>query len=196
MPQIITAPVNVRPLLVLSRLIKEDLRNGDEAAEKASMPYYQAAGEKMLEAKGQITDGTFMDWCQRNFARGKSQCQLYMSLATRSIQNPARPPAESLREFQRARGWSRPTTELERGHVRDWTQPVDNIISKLDIDTLNIRRAEMKRAEEREAQRELALKLIDIGYKVLAKELHPDKGGSRDAMARLNQVRDRLKTHA
>jgi hypothetical protein len=26
--------------------------------------------------------------------------------------------------------------------------------------------------------------MIDIGYKILSKELHPDKGGSRDAMMR------------
>lgn len=50
--------------------------------------------------------------------------------------------------------------------------------------------------QEREAQRTLALRLIDIGYKVLAKELHPDAGGSKDAMARLHIVRDRLKSHA
>jgi len=195
MPQIITAPVNVRPLLVLSRLIKEDLRNGDEAAEKASMPYYQAAGEKMLEAKGQINDGTFTEWLKRNFDIGVHQCRKYMSYArtTLSIENESTPSVTSLREFERSQGSTRPTS----GYVhRDWTAPVDNIISKIDIDTLNIRRAEMKRAEEREAQRELALRLIDIGFKVLAKELHPDKGGSRDAMARLNQVRDRLKAHA
>jgi hypothetical protein len=31
----------------------------------------------------------------------------------------------------------------------------------------------------------LGLRLIDIGWKVLARELHPDKGGSREAMTRL-----------
>jgi hypothetical protein len=46
---------------------------------------------------------------------------------------------------------------------------------------------------EREAQRKCAHKLIDIGYKVLAKELHPDKGGSPAVMARLNLLRDKLK---
>jgi hypothetical protein len=43
-------------------------------------------------------------------------------------------------------------------------------------------------------QSELALRLIDIGYKALAMKLHPDKGGSQDAMARLNLVRNRLRT--
>ena len=58
-----------------------------------------------------------------------------------------------------------------------------------------LREENLTRQEEREADRQLALRLIDIGYKVLAKELHPDKGGSRDAMQRLGRVRDRLKQH-
>ena len=52
---------------------------------------------------------------------------------------------------------------------------------------------DLTRKQERDAEQKLALRLIDIGYKVLAQTLHPDKGGSRDAMARLNRVRDRLK---
>jgi hypothetical protein len=48
--------------------------------------------------------------------------------------------------------------------------------------------------QEHEAQRNVARRLIDIGYKELAPQLHPDKaGGSHDAMARLNRVRDKLK---
>jgi hypothetical protein len=43
-------------------------------------------------------------------------------------------------------------------------------------------------------QHDLALKLIDIGYKALARELHPDHaGGSDDMMKHLHHVRDRLK---
>jgi hypothetical protein len=49
------------------------------------------------------------------------------------------------------------------------------------------------RAQEHALQRELAIKLIDIGYKVLSTKLHPDKGGSAEAMSRLNAVRKLLK---
>ena len=38
--------------------------------------------------------------------------------------------------------------------------------------------------------------LIDAGYKALAKEAHPDKGGTAEQMERLNSVRDRLRTAA
>ena len=49
---------------------------------------------------------------------------------------------------------------------------------------------------EREAQRQLGRQLVDIGYKALAKELHPDTGGSQEAMARLNRARDHIKRFA
>ena len=62
-------------------------------------------------------------------------------------------------------------------------------MGRVDTATLNLKRSELKREEERAAQWKLALQVIDIGYKVLGRTLHPDKGGSREAMARLNAVR-------
>jgi hypothetical protein len=47
---------------------------------------------------------------------------------------------------------------------------------------------------ERVEMRKLVLQAFDIGYKALARKLHPDNGGSNEAMARLNYARDRLKT--
>jgi hypothetical protein len=49
------------------------------------------------------------------------------------------------------------------------------------------------RAQEREVERQLALRVIDVGFKVLAREIHPDAGGSHDAMARLNRVRHAMR---
>ena len=40
---------------------------------------------------------------------------------------------------------------------------------------------------------ELSCRLVDIGYKALAKELHPDAGGTDEEFARLARVRERLK---
>jgi hypothetical protein len=51
----------------------------------------------------------------------------------------------------------------------------------------------MKRAEEGNAQRKLTRQLIDAGYKTLATKLHPDAGGSHEAMTRLNQLRNQMK---
>jgi hypothetical protein len=50
-----------------------------------------------------------------------------------------------------------------------------------------------ERAAKRMAQRDAMLEVIDSGYRTLAKELHPDVGGSHDDMARINEARDKLR---
>jgi hypothetical protein len=160
------------------------------------MPHYRAAGEKMTEAKQNFVGRheEFKEWIERSFGRSYTTARRYMSYAE-SVANETNRRARhtSLSEFVRESGGS--PRGAERGGVA-WQEPDKQIMNKVDVDTLNLRQAEMKRADERDAQRQLALQLIDIGYKALATKLHPDKGGSRDAMSRLNQVRDRLKQHA
>jgi hypothetical protein len=60
-----------------------------------------------------------------------------------------------------------------------------------------IRESMRREAEERRlAEKEnttLESKIVSAGYKALAAKLHPDVGGSDDAMQRLNQARDKLK---
>lgn len=182
-----------RPLNVLVPLIKKDLEVGDEAAKQAALPYYQSAGEKMLEAKDQFgSRAEFNAWIERNFKVSRSQADNYMKFANR-IKDINFTPASfsSLDDFRRRElGQTRvPGSQREKA----WQDPVKQIINRVDVETLNLRQEELKRADERGAQRALALQLIDIGYKALASKLHPDKGGSREAMSRLNQVRERLK---
>lgn len=180
-----------RPLSVLVPLIKQDLRNGDEAAELAGLPYYLAAGVKLLEAKSQLARGEWQPWLRRNFDKSQDQANRYMALATSNIQNPRARDFPSLRAFERHTGRdARPTGGAVR---RDWQQPVDDIADRARVEMERIREQELTRVQERAADQKLALRLIEIGFKVLAKELHPDKGGSRDAMGRLNRVRNRLK---
>ena len=179
-----------RPLKVLVPLIKDDLAHGRDAAERAGLPYYRAAGEKMIEAKEQLKHGEFTDWVKRNFNISERTARDYMSLA-RAMQN----------QNGRALPFSNITTFVEpeprsRITAPSWHEPVKDVISNLDTETLNLKREDLKRQEARDIQRTLGLQLIDIGYKVLARELHPDKGGSRDAMAHLNIERDRLKQNA
>jgi hypothetical protein len=52
------------------------------------------------------------------------------------------------------------------------------------------------RDDEIKLHRELAEELVDIGYRALATRLHPDRGGSKDAMTRLNRVREELTNFA
>lgn len=182
-----------RPLKVLVPLIKHDLTQAREAVEKAGLPYYRAAGEKLLEAKGQMDHGEFRGWVERNFTVKLRQAQLYMSfvVATRGGDKRTQGRFSSLQEFRREHHGYKQTV-----HPQPWHQPVKDVVDEAKRQAERLRDEELTRQQERKAERQLALQLIDIGFKALASKLHPDKGGSRDAMSRLNRVRDRLKQHA
>ena len=102
------AGVVVRPLNILIPLIKEDFKAADEAAKEAAIPYHEAAGHKLNEAKAQIEHGKWGEWLDENFHMSERHARYCMSLATARIQNgtpsrtayehaksqePARPPA-------------------------------------------------------------------------------------------------------
>jgi hypothetical protein len=181
----------VRPLHVLVPLIKQDLQNAKEAADEAALPYWQAAGDKMLEAKehykGRINE--FEAWLKRNFDIGLTQARRYMKVAGETInRGRGRGNSETLSGAIRASGGS------PRGSPRGggaWHEPIKEVIGRVNVEAL--KQDALAKQEERALQRKLALNLIDIGYKALASKLHPDKGGSREAMARLNRVRDILR---
>lgn len=183
-----------RPLKVLITLIREDLTKAKEASRLACMPFYCAIGEKLLEAKLQLGH-EFLPWADRHFSIGKRQATEYINLAIKNrgltAENTAIPI--SLRQAIRE---ARPDNP-NYGKSFSWKEDVNYNIHKARADALSlIRQENLSRQQEREAERKMALRLIDIGFKVLAKELHPDKGGTRDAMSRLSRVRDRLKQHA
>ena len=185
-----------RPLHILVPLIKKDLEQANEAAQRAGLPYYRAAGEKMLEAKVQLKHGEFMPWLKRNFSISHDQAKRYMEFAEVTAgQNPLASGFSSLSDFVRRTSnpnYNKPHTVRPQA----WHEPVKETIERARRDAERIREEQLNRAQERDEERKLALRLIDIGFKILSKELHPDKGGSRDAMARLNRVRDRLKASA
>jgi Protein of unknown function (DUF3102) len=172
----------VRPLRMLVPLIKEDIR----AAEAAGKPYRATAGAKLIEAKPQMAHGKWGSWLRQNFQLSERQAREWMSFAraTLNIENGAQAP-RSLHEHRMNRG------ERQTVYPQSWHTPIKEAIGKVNIDAL--KQDALAKQEERALQRKLALSLIDIGYKALASKLHPDKGGSREAMTRLNRVRDILR---
>jgi len=181
----------VRPLSVLVPLIKTDLSHGREAAEKAGLPYYRAAGEKMIEAKAQLQHGEFISWVERNFSIGRRHANQYMALAraTAGLEMGVRTPGlDTLRDMVREH-----TSNKNYGKPASWQTDIRDNVARARQEAARLQEESLSRAQEREAEKRLALRLIDIGYKVLAKELHPDRGGTKDAMVRLGKVRTRLK---
>ena len=177
-----------RPLRVLEKLIHEDI----EAGEKAGMDYFLSAGVKLNEARDghyEKDAAGFWEWAER-FKRGKRQLQVWMALG--SHKTPKR--FKSLEEVEekvlgyQSRGFTRPR--------REYVAVIDEIAERARAEQRRLyEQEELTRKQEREAEEKLGLRLIDIGYRVLAKELHPDKGGSNEAMARLRRVRDRLRSN-
>ena len=166
-----------RPLKVLVPLIKEELDAGDTAG----IEHYRKAGEMLLEAKEQVAHGEWKGWVQRNFDRRLTTVRYYMRLAEEVKKTPRR-------VFTSVRQAVRPD---EPSHGPSWQQPVREIASRVNVDALAKERQD--REKEQRLLQTLSHQLIGIGYKVLASKLHPDKGGSAEAMARLNKVRDILK---
>ena len=80
----------VRPLSKLAFLIQADLVQGRGAAERAAMPYYLAAGEKLIEAKSQLDHGEFKPWVQRHFGISHKQATIYMRLAADTAERSAK----------------------------------------------------------------------------------------------------------
>jgi hypothetical protein len=167
-----------RPLKVLVPLINDELEAGDSAG----IEHYRRAGEMLLEAKDQVGHGEWGGWVKRNFPhRSRVTVNDYMKLV--NIPQKKGMPFISIRQ---ALGRSRPGAG-----AATWSRPVQQITSRVNMEAL----AKEQQNREREAAllHKLGHQLIDIGYKVLSSKLHPDKGGSSEAMARLNKVRSILR---
>ena len=183
-----------RPLAVLAPLIKHDIAEGIAAGSI----HYRAAGEKLLEAKEQLgSTPAYWDWVERSF-KDSNDKPLSRATARKWMEFAAGPtskdgkPFKSLDDFRRRHLGETVLTGSKRN--RTLFGPAKKILREVDVEAL--RQAAQSQAKEREMEHTLALQMIDIGYKILAIKLHPDKvGGSQEAMARLNRVRTHVKSH-
>lgn len=177
-----------RPLKVLVPLIQQDIAAAKQAAEEASTEHFCNAGDKMIEAKLQMSQKEFGPWVKLHFNRSLRQAYEWINLAEERKQG--RTYATVRESVQKTR------KNPNYGKGASYHKPVREELRDVDVRTLNLRKAALEREKEREAERKLAIQLINIGYKVLATKLHPDRGGSEVAMTRLNHVRDKLRKHA
>lgn len=166
-----------RPLRVLVPLIKEELEAGDNAG----IAHYRRAGEMLIEAKEQVEHGEWSGWVDRNFHLSDTTARRYIRLVE-ATKTGARARFQSIRQ----------ATGQSGGGKISWQQPVQQIAARVNVDALA--KEQQNREREQKMLRTLSHQLIDIGYKVLASKLHPDRpDGSSEAMARLNKVRNLLK---
>jgi hypothetical protein len=167
-----------RPLRVLIPLIKDELAEG----QAAGLAHYRRAGEMLIEAKSQVSHGEWMQWLEDNFHLSWSTAKVYMRLA-RHDENGSAAGFSTLSDVGAPR--------RDRGHRAQWQKSVHEAAQRVDVDRLMEERK--SRQHEERLIRQLGLQLIDIGFRVLSTRLHPDKGGSAEAMRRLYHVRKLLK---
>jgi hypothetical protein len=172
-----------RPLKVLIPVIARELALGDAAG----IEHYCNAGDALLEARDQVAQFKWSAWLSKNFALSKKTAWRYMRAAEKRASGSRVGTDTTLEGLigEKPSDWSK-----RRGvHV-----PVSEFTAHVDTEHLSQNRTIYQ--DEIELHREMALELIDIGYKAMATRLHPDRGGSKDAMRRLNRVRDELKSVA
>src|SRR4030095_4824509 len=175
-----------RPLKVLVPIIKQDLIDMKVAAEEASVPYQIKIGGELIEAK---TDSklavkqVFDDWVWKT-------CGIKPSTASIWI-NKAGKYGKGELEFEEGQTASKTVYGDHRIHHQPkWQPDVSDLVDRARRQAKVFAEHQATEKQERDAEHKLALRLIDIGYKVLAVELHPDKrGGSKEALARLNASR-------
>jgi hypothetical protein len=174
-----------RPLNVLVPLIKEHLAERKRLRDDSSLWIEIKIGNELLESKSQLKHGYWSSWLEKNFHLSQSTAQAWMKAARKNSAGAV------FRTISEASGDRRPHHEAPWStYVKETARETREQMRQFELD-------EHHREKEREAEHTLANRLIDIGYKVLSKELHPDKlGGSNEAMTRLNVVRDRLRRAA
>jgi len=180
-----------RPLKVLVPLIQEALIDGNQAG----MEYYIKAGTMLNEAKdsGQVPYGSWGRWLKANFHLSQVTAIDYMRIARRAEEEGSS-FKDNFKTINEALG-----REPQERTIKSITKK-NKLKSLFDgVDRVNVTRLadeRQSRDDEIKLHRDIALQIIDLGYRAMATRLHPDAGGSRDAMSRLNTVRHELKEFA
>ena len=174
-----------RPLKVLVPLIKDDLKDRKTLRDGASFELETKIGEELIEAKSQLTATQWGNWLRKNFQLSQETARTWMRAADKFH------AGVEFATLSHAKG------DMRKGHEAPWSTPVKERAEQARRQMEIFAKQERGRAEERNAERRLGLQIIDIGFKVLATKLHPDKmNGSHEAMRRLNAERARLKQAA
>jgi Protein of unknown function (DUF3102) len=176
-----------RPLKVLVPLIQGELQLGHEAG----YDHYVKAGEMLIEARGQVAKGRWTRWLTENFELSSRTAGAYIGWAEHHDEVARGASGTKFQSMREMRG----DTERQREQRQSKQQRAFRKAMH-DVARDDFVQARQTRDEEAKLLRELAVELIDIGFRALATRLHPDRGGSQTAMARLNRVRDELKTFA
>jgi hypothetical protein len=178
-PAVISERTIARPLKTLIPMIQSELQQGNSAGHE----HYCRAGEMLKEAQDQVGYGGWVKWLSKNFDLSRQTAALYMRWAREAkLSGGARQvPYRSMRDMTGH-------TEREREDRQSTQHQAFKRVLR-DVARDDFVQERLARDAEIKLHRDLCEELVDIGFKGLATKLHPDRGGSKDAMARLNRVR-------
>jgi len=174
-----------RPLKVLIPMIQSELQQGNAAGQE----HYRIAGQMLIEAKGQVGYGGWGRWLMKNFDLTHRTANQYMRMARNERDFGSGDSKVAYTSIREMTGQSAREREDRQSKQQ---QQFRRVLRDVARDDFVIER--QARDDEVKLHRDLAEELVDIGYRALATRLHPDRGGSKDAMMRLNRVRDELKS--
>jgi hypothetical protein len=179
-----------RPLKVLVPLIKQDMEGLKQSKDKATSPYYLSIGEKLLEAKAnpevETGYGYWGIWLKDNFKYNPTTAANYMGYANR-VKFSATAENLTYTEYYKIRKLEAKKQKNPASAHQQKPDPAGQTSATAG----DARRADAKL--EKEALRTIAIKIIDTGYKVLSKRLHPDVGGDAMDFNRLKTATTQLK---
>jgi hypothetical protein len=167
-----------RPLKVLVHLIREDVKNAKEVADEAASPYYKAIGENLIEAKSnpKIT-GHWTLFLREQVSINQSTAWRWMDYA-QQVKIMPNGHDFTFADYRRLkRNPPKDKTNFAYSESQDGTTTAHS-------EQLEVKEQKMKNLHA------LVKKAFDIGYKQMARSIHPDKkGGTNEAMSELNEAK-------
>jgi hypothetical protein len=179
-------PLSEIPPLIKTRLKR--IESEREQFDQITLEDKREIGELLLEARDQLAHGQWSPWLKKNFQWSQSTATRYMQLG--EIRRPTNLKnttfADIIREHVNP-NYDKRTRGVEP-EWKEWVKAQVKQAKRIDVETATSRR------EHEEIIGRMCNRIVNIGYKVLAVELHPDKqGGSDEKMKCLNEARETLR---
>ncbi len=176
-----------RPLKVLLPLIKENLRKAKEVADSAASPYYLSVGEALLEVrKDPKNKGQWERLVKGYLGINPATAWRYMDYAEQ-INNLAIGQDSTFYQYRKLK--RNPPQNKTHFAYSQSENGATNAQSENGATTAHSEQLEVKEQETKDLHA-LVKKAFDIGYKQMARSIHPDKkGGSNEAMRKLNEAK-------
>jgi hypothetical protein len=170
---------------IVSR-VKRNLGKMQEIIKSETYNLRLEIGRDLIAARNlcQKSKITFKDWLADNFDMSSSTAYDAMKIAGSSSRSQN---FTSITEHLRHH---RPTYAMPRQSVGE-DSATKKILGGISNDIFFERAREA--SKELQVKKKMAIELVDAGFRALSIKAHTDKGGSDDAMVRLNEVRKALK---